>query len=267
MKHKQRALFVRLEGIWLATMSPDRANGSKLLRPQIRIQRYKNKTVGTTRVESYKVDARATLQNCVMKKKRTSRSAFFNLLAQVCFALVCAVAISAHADVITVTNTNDSGPGSLRQALADANDDDTIDFDPALNGQAIRLTGPELVIDKNISISGPGPELLAVCRSANDCFDAFHGRRAASGNAGERRKVPEGTDFRIFHVMPGHVANIAGLTISYGNDTGGGILIDQAALTVDNCTVWANLDQTTAGGGGIRSAGATANLTILNSTI
>ena len=31
-----------------------------------------------------------------------------------------------------VTNTNDSGPGSLRQALADAHDGDTINFDPAL---------------------------------------------------------------------------------------------------------------------------------------
>ena len=41
---------------------------------------------------------------------------------------------------ITVTTTNDSGPGSLRQALADANDGDTINFDPSLNGQTITLT-------------------------------------------------------------------------------------------------------------------------------
>jgi hypothetical protein len=61
--------------------------------------------------------------------------------------LLCATGIPAHADTITVTNTNDSGPGSLRQALADANDGDTINFEPALNGQAIRLTGPELVIN------------------------------------------------------------------------------------------------------------------------
>src|SRR5439155_1252176 len=41
--------------------------------------------------------------------------------------------------IITVTNTNDSGPGSLRQGLADANDGDTINFDPSLNGQTIAL--------------------------------------------------------------------------------------------------------------------------------
>ena len=35
--------------------------------------------------------------------------------------LFCAVVIHLQATTITVTNTNDSGPGSLRQALANAN--------------------------------------------------------------------------------------------------------------------------------------------------
>jgi hypothetical protein len=42
--------------------------------------------------------------------------------------LFFAVVLALRADTITVTNTNDSGPGSLHQALADANDGDTIDF-------------------------------------------------------------------------------------------------------------------------------------------
>src|SRR4029077_8073767 len=42
--------------------------------------------------------------------------------------LLCAMATQMQAATITVTNTNDSGPGSLRQALADANDGDTINF-------------------------------------------------------------------------------------------------------------------------------------------
>ncbi len=71
--------------------------------------------------------------------------------AAACVLLLCAIATPARANTITVINTNDSGPGSLRQALTDANDGDTIDFDPALNGQTIRLTGLELVIDRNIS--------------------------------------------------------------------------------------------------------------------
>jgi len=74
-------------------------------------------------------------------------------------ALVCAAAVSAHANIITVTNTNDSGPGSLRQALADANDGDTINF--AVTG-TIGLTSGELLVSRSITISGPGAASLTV---------------------------------------------------------------------------------------------------------
>jgi hypothetical protein len=47
-------------------------------------------------------------------------------------------------NTITVTNTNDGGPGSLRQARADANDGDTIDF--AVTG-TIELTSGELLVE------------------------------------------------------------------------------------------------------------------------
>jgi hypothetical protein len=133
--------------------------------------------------------------------------------AAICVALLCAIAIAAYAATITVTNTHDSGACSLRQALADATDGDTINFDPALNGQTINLTSAELAIDKNITISGPGPNLLTVSRSS-------------------------GT-FRIFHVLPGHTDTIQGLTISGGNATpnGSGVLNDHAVLTMDSCAV------------------------------
>ena len=42
--------------------------------------------------------------------------------------------------IFTVTNTNDSGPGSLRQAIEDSNaagGDNTIEFDAGLLGQTI----------------------------------------------------------------------------------------------------------------------------------
>ena len=148
------------------------------------------------------------------------------------------------AATITVINTNDSGPGSLRQALVNANDGDTINFDPALNGQTINLTSAELVVDKNITISGPGPDLLAISRSS-------------------------GT-FRIFHVMPGLTVTIAGLMISNGDahfDFGGGILNDHATLTLTNCAVDDNL--ASYGGGGIYDDddGGSATLTIVDSTV
>ena len=149
--------------------------------------------------------------------------------------------ISTRATTITVTNTNDTGPGSLRQALVDAHDRDTINF--ALTG-TIGLTSAELVIDKNITISGPGPDLLAISRSS-------------------------GT-FRIFHVMPGLTVTIAGLMISNGDahfDFGGGILNDHATLTLTNCAVDDNV--ASYGGGGIYDDddGGSATLTIVDSTV
>jgi hypothetical protein len=148
--------------------------------------------------------------------------------------LLAATTMSAHAAIMSVTNTNDSGPGSLRQALADANDGDTIRF--AVTG-AIQLTSGELVIDKSITISGPGPDMLAVSRSSN-------------------------TQFGIFHVMPGQIVSIQGLTISGGSaDSGGGVLNDQATLTLSNCSVVNNVASQE--GGGI----AGGSLTIINCTV
>ena len=67
--------------------------------------------------------------------------------------LLYAVALPARAATITVTNTNDSGPGSLRHALANANNLDTINF--AVTG-IIALTSGGLQVTKNAAISGPG---------------------------------------------------------------------------------------------------------------
>src|SRR4051812_26014553 len=94
---------------------------------------------------------------------------FFSLRLCLCLGLVCAVGISTRADIITVTNTNDSGPGSLRQALADANDSDTINF--AVSG-TISLTSSELLVNTSLTISGPGAGVLTV--DGNATYRVFH---------------------------------------------------------------------------------------------
>src|SRR6185437_15770827 len=83
--------------------------------------------------------------------------------------LLYAVAIPVHATTITVTNTNDPGPGSLRQALADANDGDTINF--AVTG-TIALTSGELLVNRSVTIFGPGAATLAV--DGNATSRVFH---------------------------------------------------------------------------------------------
>ena len=74
--------------------------------------------------------------------------------AAICLTLACALAIPAHATTIVVTNTNDNGPGSLRQALVNANDGDTIDA-TGISG-VITLTSGELLVDKSVTINAAG---------------------------------------------------------------------------------------------------------------
>src|SRR4051812_30340210 len=70
--------------------------------------------------------------------------------------------------LLTVTTTADSGPGSLRAAVeqADVNpDQDTIRFDPAVTGTITLLSAlPEL--STALVVEGPGASVLTVARSA-----------------------------------------------------------------------------------------------------
>lgn len=63
------------------------------------------------------------------------------------------------AATLTVTNLDDSGAGSLRQAIGDAQPGDIIEL--LLTG-SIDLASGELVVDKDLTIEGPGADLLAI---------------------------------------------------------------------------------------------------------
>jgi hypothetical protein len=123
--------------------------------------------------------------------------------------LFCISAMPARGATITVSNTNDNGSGSLRQALTIANDGDTINF--GVTG-TIMLTSGGLPINKNITISGPGPDQLSV-----------DGSQA----------------LLVFGVFPQKAAAMSGLTVRNGQI---GIWNEQGTFAVNNCTVTGNSD-------------------------
>jgi hypothetical protein len=72
---------------------------------------------------------------------------------------------------IAVTNCNDSGPGSLRNAVARALSGDTVDMS-GLACNAITLTSGAIVIpQQDLSFQGPGRERLTVKGSEDRVFD------------------------------------------------------------------------------------------------
>jgi hypothetical protein len=143
-----------------------------------------------------------------------------------------------------VTNTNDSGAGSLRQAIIAANNNNsianpTITFAPSVSG-TIQLASalPDLL--RNMTIDGPGAGTLTISRNST-------------------------TNFRIFTLQAGITATIEGLKISGGSagtSNGGGIANLGGTLTLQNLIVENNQAQL---GGGIFNQGGTT--TLLNTIV
>ena len=138
---------------------------------------------------------------------------------------------------LRVTTLTDSGPGSLRQAIADAAPGDTIDF--GVMG-TITLTNGELVITNNLTIKGPGATILTV-----------------SGNNASR----------VF-AFDSVTATLSGLTVAdgHGSGPGAGINNNGGSLTISNCAVTRNMHEynfSQYGGGLCNSTGA---VTIVSST-
>ena len=168
------------------------------------------------------------------------------------FALVGTMMLGAgsvHAATFTVANNLDSGDGSLRAAIAQANaaaGADTITFGAGV-GSPILLKSALPELSGALTISGPGVTKLTVARDAT-------------------------AQFRIFATAMGSTVTIAGLNIVGGdvsglagndpdensiNSLGGNILNNGGTLTIRECIVFRGKAIV---GGGVLNNGGTLNI-------
>ena len=79
---------------------------------------------------------------------------------------------SAQAATLTVNNLNDSGVGSLRDTINMATSNDVVEFLLGNHPSTITLTSGAIAIAKNLTINGPGANLLTI--TGNNQFPVFN---------------------------------------------------------------------------------------------
>ncbi|MGL6076340.1 MAG: choice-of-anchor Q domain-containing protein [Fimbriiglobus sp.] len=151
-----------------------------------------------------------------------------------------------------VTNTDNSGPGSLRQAVIDSNRAlgiDKITFAPLFhaNPQVISIQGQLSIFDA-VHIIGPGSKLLTISEDS-----------AAAG-----------TSTRIMNInyISLEPSSISGLSMTGGELTtsrGAGLLVNDEALTLNDVRIFGNKSNSERGGG--ISTSGNSILTLNSSTI
>ncbi len=141
------------------------------------------------------------------------------------------------AATITVTNSADSGPGSLRAAIASAASGDTINFS-LIYPTTITLATP-LTFGPSVAITGPGSANLAI--SGADSVN-------------------------VLIVNAGAAVQVSDVTITQGSSGLGGCIFNAGTLTLTNTTVTSCMNFAELGGG-ILNAGAAAILNLNGSTV
>lgn len=128
-------------------------------------------------------------------------------------------------DLREVVNTVDSGEGSLRQTIADAEPGETILFETGLDSSI--SVNSVLLLTKNVTIRGPLPPAEIV-------LDAL-------GNN------------RVFDVSPAVTVTLQQLRIRGGQSTTAGAISNEGDLTVERCIFEDNLADSFGFGGAIQN--------------
>ena len=172
---------------------------------------------------------------------------------------------SLQATTDTVTSNANSGAGSLRDALINANVGDTICFDPSIDGMIIDLSFA-LVVDTNVVILGNGADKTII--------DGVAGDRIMTVDAGDTVSLfgltLQNADLSMVSNSSGGAIENKGVltcvnTIFRGNevDNTGGAIRNQGTLTLINTVISGN--RTVFLGGGVYNQNGV--VTIRNSTI
>ena len=140
-----------------------------------------------------------------------------------------------------VINSNDNGPGSLRDLVSGSCRNDTISFGASTNGNPIVLSSGQIILHKDIVITG-----------IDSAFTIIDG-----GNLG-----------RIFNIAPGVTVTLTGVKLQNGKAKEGGAIYNAGNLTLNtvlltnNKAKISNLGYTN--GGAIYNKG---QMTITNSSL
>ena len=162
---------------------------------------------------------------------------------------------------VVVTSAADSGAGTLRWALGQVCGGGRITFD--LDAPAtITLTSGELVVDKAVTIWGPGADSLAI--SGNQTSRVFHisyvgvilaGMTIRDGAAGAAEIGGGG-----LYVAGSAIVSYAVITGNTAWGGGGGIYNDGGPLTIAHTTIANNSVGSSAQGGGVQNVNGTVSI-------
>jgi len=144
-------------------------------------------------------------------------------------ALLSALSLAANAsgETIAVANHNDSGPGSLREAIAKAAVNDTITVPSGL----ITLTSGPLTVENTLTIVGAGSSATTI--SGNDASRVF-----------------------TITAITGTKVTLRGLTVTHGKDPQGAGIKASGEVTLQDVVVKGNH----AGGDGVAGSGGGIDL-------
>ncbi len=151
-----------------------------------------------------------------------------------------------------VTNNNNDGPGSLRQAIIDVSSGGQILFDPQVEGSTIVLTSGALTISKNISIINDVQNRVTLSAQGNSRVLSIHDNVSATIrglNFDSGYIPPDASDIRS---RGGGICSYGRLSLAFCTIIncqaayGGGIWAD--SLKMSNCTLTSNKSYKDGGG-------------------